>query len=368
MENLTKENKAITLVALVITVVIMLILISVTTYTGIDTYKNVKVNQFVDRMQLIQAKVDEISKEELQKLEDLGELGADASSKQGSQEILSEAMKNGEVSTSNISEYKYFSADDLLKTFDLDDINDEILVNFNTREVISLTGIDYEGKIYYTQYKLPNAQTRITTTEQDRTLEFNLETEMDGLNASITISDISISNGTLQYQKDGDNYWTTITNYTEASKDNKINLTESGKYKIKLVDNVNNNQIEKELTVLLTNKPKTTGEFTEEYNYAGDSTSWAYAQSGGSWYVWIPRFASKKDGNIKFIKGNSNTATDNTYIDNTYSEDEIDNNYTVHNKFGTNLTGLWVNVNSKNQAGLDMIDLLNSDAATLTEI
>lgn len=360
MENLTKENKAITLVALVITVVIMLILISVTTYTGIDTYKNVKVNQFVDRMQLIQAKVDEYSPDELKTL------GSDATTCQA---MLETAYNNGEdISSSDISQYRYFSSDDLLKTFDLDDINDEILVNYNTREVISFTGIDYEGKIYYTQYKLPNAQTRITTTEQDRTLEFNLETEMDGLNASITISDISISNGTLQYQKDGDNYWTTITNYTEASKDNKINLTESGKYKIKLVDNVNNNQIEKELTVLLTNKPKTTGEFTEEYNYAGDSTSWAYAQSGGSWYVWIPRFASKKDGNIKFIKGNSNTATDNTYIDNTYSEDEIDNNYTVHNKFGTNLTGLWVNVNSKNQAGLDMIDLLNSDAATLTEI
>lgn len=352
MENLTKENKAITLVALVITVVIMLILISVTTYTGIDTYKNVKVNQFVDRMQLIQAKVDEYSSD------DLKDLGTDATAHQA---MLGTAYNNGEgISSSDISQYRYFSEDNLLKTFDLDDINDEILVNYNTREVISLTGIDYEGKIYYTQYKLPNAQTRITTTEAARELTFNLATEMDGLNASITISDISISNGTLQYQKDGDNYWTTITNYTEASKDNKINLTESGKYKIKLVDNVNNNQTEKELTVVLTNKPKTTGEFTEEYNYAGDSTSWAYAQSGGSWYVWIPRFASDSNKNIKFIKGNSNTATDNTY-------GEIDD-YTVHNKFGTNLTGLWVNVNSQNQAGLDMIDLLDSDAATLTEI
>ena len=349
MKKLTKENKAITLVALVITVVIMLILISVTTYTGIDTYKNVKVNQFVDRMQLIQAKVDECSPDELKTL------GSDAASHQG---MLEKAYNNGEgISSSDISQYRYFSSDDLLNTFDLDDINDEVIINFNTREVISLTGIDYEGKIYYTQYKLPNGQMRVTTNTNTRNLDFSLTPTMDGLNAKITISGISITNGTLYYQKDGDNYWTTITNYTETSKNSTINLTESGKYKFKLVDNVTNNQIEKELNVVLTNKPKTGGALS--YNYAGDSTSWAYAQSGGLWYVWIPRFASDANNNIKFIKGNSNTATDNTYIDNTY---------TVHSKFGADLTGLWVNVNSQNQAGLNMVDLLNSGAATLTEI
>lgn len=35
---------------------------------------------------------------------------------------------------------------------------------------------------------------------------------------------------------------------------------------------------------------------------------------------------------------------------------------------GTSLTGIWVKVDSQKQSGLSMIELLNSNRATLTEI
>ena len=57
MKKITKDNKGITLVALIITIIIMLILTSVTVYTGINTYNSSKVNAFVTKMQLLQTKV-----------------------------------------------------------------------------------------------------------------------------------------------------------------------------------------------------------------------------------------------------------------------------------------------------------------------
>ena len=81
-------------------------------------------------------------------------------------------------------------------------------------------------------------------------------------------------------------------------------------------------------------------------------------------YVWVPRFAYNTNNNIKYIKGNSNIATDNTYIDDTW---------TIHDKFKTDddveLTGIWVSVDYKNQTGLNLITLLNDNTRTiLTEI
>ena len=58
-----KNNKGITLVALIITVILMLILVSAAAYSGINTYKNTQVAKFIAQMQLIQTKVDELVEE-----------------------------------------------------------------------------------------------------------------------------------------------------------------------------------------------------------------------------------------------------------------------------------------------------------------
>ena len=56
----------------------MSILVSVVTYSGIDTYKNAKITNFVAQMQLIQTKVDELvetkTMEEINSLEGLQEI------------------------------------------------------------------------------------------------------------------------------------------------------------------------------------------------------------------------------------------------------------------------------------------------------
>lgn len=366
MGKLTKENKGITLVALIVTIVLMLILVSVTTYSGINTYKSMQVTKFVTQMQVIQGKVDELK--ESRTIEELLVMGESVPSDKKT--IITIAHNKGEVTDAEINTYRYFSSENLKQELDLEDgINGEIMINFFTREIISTSGIKYEDEMYYTQYLLPNGQSLIDNTNQTaRVLTFDLNTLVDGLNATVIINNIQITNGTLSYREQGSSYWKSITNYTEKGQEEKILISKSATYEFKIVDNTTG----KEGTVvtqnlILTNKPKTETQI-DSYNYSLNSESWAYgADTNGNNYVWIPRFAYKVDENnqnvIKFLKGNSTIATDNSSVDETW---------TVPDKFnledGTKLTGIWVQVANKNQTEIDMIDLLNSDITILTTI
>lgn len=383
MEKITKDNKGITLVSLIITIIIMSILVSTTTFLGIDTYKKSKVTNFVTEMQLIQTKVDQLI--ESKTIEEINNMGLQEITTEKQKNAITTAYSNNEISSDNISEYKVFTSNNILDIFEIEDIDNEIMVNIITREVVSAKGIEHEGTTYYTQYKLPKGQKIIKNTEKiDRKLEFDLDYTINGLNADIKIKNIAIINGTLKYKEQNDNYWNTITNYTKTEEEYSVLVSKSGVYEFILIDNVtqensNIKQINEEtqeileeyvpdenkITLILANEPKTNIQTMEEYNYNLDSDNWAYVINNEISYLWIPRFAYKVDvetdkKEIKFLKGNSRIATDNTYIN-----DE----WIIHDKFKNNdieLTGIWVK--TENQIGLDMITLLNSDYEILTEI
>ena len=375
MKDITKDNKGITLIALIVTIVLMLILTSVTTYTGINTYKETQVNKFVTQMQLLQAKVDELV--ETKTIEELNSIDLDTVTTSQETNAITTAFNQGEITTADTNKYKVFTKEKVLEILDVEDVDSNIIVNFETREILSATGIEYKGRTYYTQYKLPGGQIIINNSNEDNNrnlVGFNAENyntlnlSIDGLNATVTIGNIQITNATLKYKETDSNYWTTITNHTESGKGYTVNISKKGTYTLKLEDNLNSQnyiEIENNL-IILTNKPKTIEDL--EYNYALGSEYWAYEEKDSTTYVWIPRFAYKTEGEteIKFIKGNSNTATDNTYVDDTW---------VTHGKFttesGEELTGVWVNtgngkVDDKNLEY--MIELLNNNSETLIEI
>ena len=366
MRKITKDNKGITLVALIITVILMLILTSVTAYTGINTYKNAQVTKFITQMQLIQGKVDQLK--ESKKIEELNLIGTEVPSDK--ETIITRAYNNGEITDNQINSYRFFSSDNMKEQLDLEEgIDGEIIINFTTREVVSTTGVEYEEKLYYTQYLLPNGQKLINNTSQtERNLTFDLNVAIDGLNATIIINNIQITNGTLSYREQGSSYWNNINNYTEKGKEFSILLSKTATYEFKIKDNITGQESTVTQDLLLTNRPKTDAQINS-YNYSLTSENWAYTTDvNENNYVWIPRFAYKTDDNgqniIKFIKGNSSITTDNSSIDNTWTvPDELN----LEN--GTKLTGIWVSVATSNQTGLDMITLLNDTTrTTLTEI
>ena len=173
MEKITKDNKAITLVALVLTIVILLILASVITYSGADAIKNAKVTEFISKMQLMQQKVDSFVEGKTE--EETNNLNIGNQELTSAQEQILQTAKNNNEITGEIADFIYLNKQELVDKFDIEDIDDEYIINFKTREVVSVNGVEYEDNIYYTQYLLPNGQAikQYDSTRINRDLTFD---------------------------------------------------------------------------------------------------------------------------------------------------------------------------------------------------
>ncbi|MGN1301903.1 MAG: hypothetical protein ACI4U9_05225 [Clostridia bacterium] len=362
-----RPDKGITLIALIITIIVMLILASVTISIGTGNIENSKMISFVSYMQTIQKKVDIIVENE-----NYSSYGEELTSANKSilQNILNSENESF-LTTQNSTYLRYFDSNHIATDLEVENVNDEIVVDFNTREVISLNGIKYEGKRYYTQYYLPGGQVLKQQTEEvTRTVSFgDITSNIDGLNATFTITNINLTNGTLSYGKmDSNNIikWTTLTDYTKKGENiTTKNITESGKYYFKLVDNTtgqDNADAEgnyPRVELRLTNTPKLQGNLTDlssPYNYSSlnDSTKWAFATDSTdtanlAYYVWIPRFAYKLNASgtleeLQFLRGTSDVTSSGGYINAT--------DWTVPDAFtsgGIQRTGVWVKVDSPAQ-------------------
>lgn len=357
MVKMKNNQKGITLVALTITIILMLVLATVTSYSIIDSYRKSKIMKFITEMQLIQDKVDELAQKG-----QLYSIGQPASTKEeGTRTLAAVAAKKELQSGDEINQeyYRYLSINDIANYLDIDDATSDILVNYKTREVISVDGVEYNGELHYTQYNLPGGQKIIFgDTYSGREMQaVTVSPTIDGLNATLTISNITITNGTLSYKLSSSEAWTTITNYTKAGDSYEVSISVSGIYTFKLIDNIDSNtSVETEFNIVLTNAPKLEEDMTlknDSYNYTNydsDFSTWSYATKPNVAFefVWIPRYAYDGEGNIKFIRGNSRIATDDTYLD--------EETWTVPLKFNKNATGIWVEASQR-----DLLPLINNN-------
>lgn len=367
MGNLKTNQKGVTLIALVITIIFMIVFASVTIEIGTDSIDRSKLLSFLAYMQTIQSKVNLIAE-----YEDYSNYGETLSNESISK--LQIILNNGNESfstTIDSSYLKFFDSKHIASDLGVDNIDDEIVVDFNTREVISLNGIKYEGKMYYTQYNLPGGQTLAQQTETvNRDVSFGeIVSNIDGLNSTFTIEGISLSNGTLSYGKMNESNvikWTTITNYTKKGETvTTPNIIESGMYYFKLIDNtsgkdnVDNDGNYPSVELKLTNAPKVEGNLTDlstTYNYSdlNKSENWAFATDKTDtanlvYYVWIPRFVYKLNSEgmleeLQFLRGTSDVTTSGNYINSAeWTESTLFANGT------SKRTGVWIQVDTPNQ-------------------
>ena len=145
-----KNNKGITLVAVILTVIILSLLAGVIVYNIDKTYENSSIVQFTSYMKMIQKKED-FYVEEGTNYETLGQ-ALNSSNKKILQDIINKDSENL-ISTTDVnsSKLRYFNSSDIYEDFEIADINDEIIVNFENREVISLKGVERDGKKYYVE-------------------------------------------------------------------------------------------------------------------------------------------------------------------------------------------------------------------------
>ena len=184
-----KEKKGVTLIALVITIIIIMILASIAIYSGAGTIRYTKYNKAKSEIQVIQSYVNEWYKE-YKKTGNVGNYG----------ELIGTAIDNGKCTQAEIDStfsgggitddnkklnYRFFSESFLKEEIGLD-ASFDYLISIKDRNTILFNGIVYNKEIYYTldDFGLQN----IKEISPD-SIDFKLE---QGENTDIIISDIAI--------------------------------------------------------------------------------------------------------------------------------------------------------------------------------
>lgn len=149
-----KNNRGITLITLIMTVLLLVIIAGLAIKNGTDTFKNTKVVKFETYMKMLQKEVDNI----LEEGTDYMTLGSPVTGEHKAklEAIISDSSVNQFIETTSADEPKlrYFSSSDIQEIFGIKDIEDEIVINFANREIISLNGVEKNGNMYYVEYGL----------------------------------------------------------------------------------------------------------------------------------------------------------------------------------------------------------------------
>lgn len=392
------SNKGITLMMLIITIIVLSILTAVTVSVGSSTLKEMQVEAYVAKMNMVQSRVNVISQKVLEGDTSYANIGTEISA-------LSETNKNKVANILNgISSdgFKFYNQTDL-KELGVEKIDEDVIINLNTKRIYSMVGIKYEGTTYYNQYDLPNG-VQVVDYEalQTQGPDFTIEKENYGLTVKVNITNIiydeQINGSDIYYGEVTDSTTNPVTvSFWQRANGTSFQVTKTATYAVKVVDK-NNGQTIKTVDVVTCNSPEiTTGmvpviyengkwkkvqdnEIGKWYDYAEKKWANIMLSDGlvvnadgtidedkmGSMFVWIPRYAYQITSNyhnggegisgninVKFLKNLTYLATDETTTKMTNASGE--GNWNVHPAFtdgsennyanggwDRELTGIWV--------------------------
>ena len=228
-----RKEKGITLIALTITIIILIILASITTYSGISTIKSSKLNKFKQELEIMQSQVNVLYEKYNTEIEAGQEIEI-------GEELMNSEEENNAFSGANETDktgYKKFTKQ-TLEELGIEGIEREYLVNIAKRKVISLEPFEQDRKVYYTLAQLSDKNTIEEGIDRGE-IEFTLETSLSQTGLEVRISDIHYSKyvgkGDILYQKVGSSTWKTlVTDYKESEY--QFILSEPGEYSVKIVD------------------------------------------------------------------------------------------------------------------------------------
>ena len=234
-----KQEKGITLVALVITVIVLIIIASIGISSGKGTIKSAKFSKFQAELKIMQNKVNEWNKSY-----ENGEtvnIGTDPTSDQKlaleSQDVSeiitnkagSDTTKIGEIKSS----FRMLTNDYITRDLGIDSVEGEYLVNIKERMVVSTEAFEYDGVNYYMIDQMEEELYNVEYKNQNDTGgEFTVNATQTGEEEwKIKITDIQhekyVSKWQVKYKKEGTTYWKTT---------DKLEFTvPEGTYQIELV-------------------------------------------------------------------------------------------------------------------------------------
>lgn len=203
-----KKENGITLVTLVIGIIILLILASIATTAGLDSIRTAKKTSMITELEMIQEKVNTIYEKRKLNQNDVtyyNSLGQDISVVNSNTitQILGQIPKEG---------YRYFSTENL-KQLDLDNISQDVIINFDTRDVASIIGIVIDGETYYRLTDMPDysGQKIEQVDKNNQSLTFDIEVNKLSNSWQMVIKNIvnpnQVYGGTLGYKPHESENW-----------------------------------------------------------------------------------------------------------------------------------------------------------------
>lgn len=158
-----KNNKGITMIALVITIAILMLLAGATTYSGLSTVRDSRYYNAISEIKIMQAKVNEWYEDYKHGDTSIWDKGKNLSgSGKESQAIkaYNSTKKNNlnGIDIGSIAGYKYFDKDSIKNELDIDGISYDFIINIDTRTVILVDGIEKDGIIYYSLCEIEGEQ------------------------------------------------------------------------------------------------------------------------------------------------------------------------------------------------------------------
>ena len=231
-----KNNNAITLMSLVITIIILIILAAVGTYSGIQIVNSSKLHAFTAELKIMQTQVNELYDKDSRNEINANTIGKDISTVQTQADKVFTASESG--ITTDITRYRYYDRE-TIEDLGIEGVEGEFFVNISKRSVVSYDGLKYDGETYYTLEQLPDSLYNVKydeTRSESNKPTFNVKVEwLKEGEYRISVNNIdyneNINNWNLEYKLENEDTF-------KESKDLKVNVYEEGTYKIKIANGI----------------------------------------------------------------------------------------------------------------------------------
>ena len=214
-----KNNKGITLVALVITIIVLLMLASIVVYNGTGTVKYSKYMSLKTEMQLLQSKIDEFYSTRKDEFSSKGiEMTEEQKEIFNASEVYNVLESKEEDIETLKNEFKYYTKDVLLNDLEIEGITNDYYINIEKRIIILTEPIEYNGVNYYMLEQMEDGGYNVSYNKSLGNVTFNVNSSIiDGEKGLIQISDIKcetyVEKWQIRYREKGTDTWNIINEF-----------------------------------------------------------------------------------------------------------------------------------------------------------
>jgi len=254
--NLVKQDKGITLVALIVTVVVMVIIAGVSINIGTESLDATRLKGFYTQLEVVQKRVDDIASTNEAYLDSSGntvylkEQGVAYEGLSSTQQDVLKGILESEGASLELtaSNFRYFTSNQLKSILDLSEIEYNVFIDFDNRVIIAEEGVTVNDITYHIlknniYFPDENTDKNVGTIES---LSYVAIKYGDSYKITVipsnAVGDLNVE-GTLKYKKTTTKYWETSTNL-------EMIVNELTDYNI-IYEDVNNNSISKTISINL---------------------------------------------------------------------------------------------------------------------